>query len=76
MLSRVDKKKRTAYYEIEYDQATSNPKIIRFIVDTKTRGLKGGRSDDIFRSVATYKLSNFGSVRSLDIPKKASNFLR
>ena len=72
----MGKVKNLIWDEIEYDQATSNPKIIRFIVDTKTRGVKGGRSDDIFRSMATYKLSNFGSVRSLDIPKKASNFPR
>ena len=76
MLSRVDKQKRNARYEIEYDPTTGHPTTIRFIMDTGTRGLKGGRSDDLFRSMATYKLSNYGSVRSLDIPKKAQRFLR
>ena len=72
----MDKTKRSSYYEIEFDAATSHPKMIRFVMDAGTRGAKGGKSTDIFRAEAVYTLTNIGGVRSLDIPKEAKKFLK
>jgi hypothetical protein len=72
----VDKTKRFAYYEIEFDAATSHPKVIRYVIESGTRGAKGGKSTDIFRAEAVYTLTNIGGVRSLDIPKEAKKFLK
>ena len=79
-MSRVDKTRTTAIYEIEYDRNTLLPTRISMLVLAGRQGeeSKDPEFGDVEHVVfcATYQLFAFGEVEPFDIPMEVRRILR
>ena len=78
-MSRVDKTRTQAFYEIDVDLATNLPKSIKMVILTGVRGADEDKPIANQEHVAfhfDYRMKDFGKVAAFEVPPAARKLLQ